>query len=66
MLSRKPRPSDRFIVGNRVQLHPASDRWMRGDRYGTVVHVGRKLVHIKMDVSQQVAKMHPNNVMTDY
>jgi len=23
-------------VGDRVQLHPATDRWMMGDRYGVV------------------------------
>ena len=23
-------------VGDRVQLHPAADRWMMGDRYGQI------------------------------
>jgi hypothetical protein len=53
-----------FYKGQRVQLHPATDRWMRGDRYGTVIHVGRKLVHVKLDVSQQVAKLHPSNILS--
>jgi hypothetical protein len=26
-------------VGDRVQLHPATDRWMMGDRYGVVMEV---------------------------
>ena len=26
-------------VGDRVELHPATDLWMRGARYGEVVHV---------------------------
>ena len=30
-----------FIPGQRVQLHPATDAWMSGDRYGVVVHVGK-------------------------
>ena len=38
-------------TGKRVQLHPATDAWMRGDRYGVVVSVGRKLVRVKMDKS---------------
>lgn len=25
--------------GKRVELHPGCDRWMRGDRFGTVVDV---------------------------
>ena len=28
--------------GQRVEIHPASDHWMRGDRYGTVTGFGRK------------------------
>ena len=26
-----------YGVGDRVELHPATDLWMRGARYGTVV-----------------------------
>lgn len=26
-----------YTVGDRVELHPSSDLWMRGARYGTVV-----------------------------
>lgn len=26
-----------FTVGERVQLHPATDAWMRGERYANVV-----------------------------
>ena len=32
-----------FKIGDRVQLHPATDDWMRGDRYGDVVNVRRNL-----------------------
>ncbi len=28
-----------FATGKRVQLHPALDRWMMGDRYGEVVKI---------------------------
>jgi len=30
-----------FRPGDRVQLHPATDLWMRGARYGTVDRVMR-------------------------
>lgn len=49
-----------FTKGERVQLHPATEM---GDRYGNVVHVGRKLVHVLMDGSNKIRKIHPSNVM---
>lgn len=30
-------------IGKRVELHPATDRWMMGDKYGAVVAVSRKV-----------------------
>lgn len=30
-----------FKAGDRVELHPACDLWMRGARFGTVKHVTR-------------------------
>jgi len=38
-----------FRTGMRVALHPALDRWMMGDRYGSVLRVGRKWVLVKLD-----------------
>ena len=38
-----------LTIGDRVQLHPASDWWMRGARYGEVVKLGRKYVHVRLD-----------------
>lgn len=29
--------------GDRVELHPVTDRWMMGDRYGVVVEVKKVL-----------------------
>jgi len=51
-------------TGKRVQLHPATDAWMRGDRFGTVVKVGRKLISVKMDVSGRTLKLTLNNVQS--
>lgn len=54
--------AEAYPPGTRIQLHPGTDRWMRGDRYGTVERAGRKLVYIKMDVSGDVARVHPSNL----
>ena len=51
-----------FQAGMRVELHPATDAWMMGDRYGDVVKVGRKLVHVQMDRSGRTRKVHPRNI----
>lgn len=40
-----------FKIGDRVQLHPGTDAWMSGDRYGTVVKCGRKYATVEMDRS---------------
>lgn len=40
--------------GDRIQVHPATDLWMRGDRYGTVISTGpdTPLTYVvRMDVS---------------
>ena len=47
---------DYFAKGERVELHPATDAWMMGDRFGNVTHIGRKLVHVKMDRSGLVRR----------
>lgn len=54
---------EQFKPGDRVELHPATDRWMRGDRFGTVVKLGRMYVHIEMDRSGQTIKAAPENVV---
>jgi hypothetical protein len=41
--------------GTRVQLHPATDAWMRGDRYGTVVKGrGTNKIAVKLDKSGRI------------
>ena len=48
-----------FKVGQRVRIHPASDRYRRGDVYGTVVKVARKYVHVRMDRSCDLVYVEP-------
>lgn len=54
---------EQFEVGDRVELHPATDRWMRGDQFGTVAKLGRVYVHVRMDRSGQTIKVAPENVI---
>lgn len=65
-------------IGKRVQLHPATDEWMMGDRYGEVVGLGQPVeyvgqstrersiarpIRVKLDKSGRVRRFHPNNVI---
>jgi hypothetical protein len=52
-----------FAVGDRVELHPATDRWMRGDRFGAVVKLGRRYVHVALDRSGETRRFAPENVI---
>ena len=41
-----------YAVGDRVELHPGTDLWMRGARYGVVVGTRtteRDRVHVRLD-----------------
>lgn len=55
--------NEAFCVGQRVQLHPATDLWMMGARYGEVVKVTAKYVHVLVDALGRVVKFHGSNVL---
>jgi hypothetical protein len=42
-----------FVAGRRVELHPATDRWMMGDRYGEVIKVEPERVRVRLDKSRK-------------
>ena len=63
--------------GDRVSLHPSTDEWMQGDRYGTVHGFGRnreyvdyftgehkfvRPVLVTLDKSGKTKRFHPDNV----
>jgi len=54
-----------FTIGQRVQLHPATDRWMMGDRWGVItkVNVEQTILRIKLDVSGKTLSFHPKDVL---
>ena len=49
-------------IGDRVELQPSLDAWMFGDRYGEVVKIGTKLIHVLCDRSGRVRKLHPSRI----
>jgi hypothetical protein len=53
---------DGWEPGSRVELHPATDAWMAGDRFGCIVRCGRRLVHVKMDRSGRTLKVAPRHI----
>lgn len=51
-----------YKVGDRVELHPATDTWMRGDRYGEIVRIGTKNIYVRMDKSNRILGFTPDNI----
>ena len=57
-------------IGDRVQLHPATNEWMQGDRYGLLVRSSWSTENpgvitawiVKLD-SGRVRRFHPNNII---
>lgn len=51
-------------VGSRVELHPGTDRWMMGDRFGDVERIDRKgRVVVRLDRSGKALAFHPDRVI---
>jgi len=52
------------LPGDRVELHPATDAWMRGDRYGTVESVGPhwSYLWVRLDKSGKRRKVMARDV----
>jgi hypothetical protein len=52
-----------FIVGDRIAMHPATDLYMRGARFGTIEKIGRKLVTVKLDRLAKPVRVAPANIL---
>jgi hypothetical protein len=51
-------------VGQRVELHPATDHWMRGDRYGVVTGVREdSTVDVALDKSRRIIRFRPDDIL---
>lgn len=65
-----------FEVGDRVQLHPAMDLWMRGAKFGTVVGRGFKRSHdgiqpfgipvlkVRLDATGKTVRIFQTNLLS--
>ena len=51
-----------FRIGDRVELHPATDAWMSGDRYGVVREITFKYLRVRMDKSDRLLRVNPASV----
>lgn len=49
-------------VGSRVELHPATDAWMSGDKYGEIIKAGKATVLVHMDVSGRDLQLLPRSI----
>lgn len=49
-------------VGDRVELHPATDAWMSGDRFGVVERLGNDVAFVRMDRSGRVRRVSSANI----
>ena len=64
-------PIHPFEPGDRVETHPATDAWMQGLRYGTVLGRTRSHLHdtdiygvrVRLDRSDRVQVFHPDNII---
>jgi hypothetical protein len=43
-----------FTVSDRIELAPHLDRWMMGDRFGEIVKIGRRYLHVQMDSGKTI------------
>lgn len=54
-------------VGLRVALHPATDAWMQGYKFGTITGISSKGIHVqleRMGATTSIKKwFHPSNVL---
>jgi hypothetical protein len=53
---------DEFRPGDRVELHPATDLWIRGARYGTVVKIGTKTLTLDLDRLGCTMRVSPRDI----
>ncbi|MBJ7469722.1 MAG: hypothetical protein JHD16_00390 [Solirubrobacteraceae bacterium] len=54
-----------FQIDDRVELPTHVDRWMRGDRYGTVIEISLSRVHVRMDRSRDVLRVRAEQLRAD-
>lgn len=51
-----------FKIGDRVEIHPATDLWMRGARVGVIIKIGSAQLTIKLDAWNAPVRFHAENI----
>ena len=51
-----------FRLGDRVELHPAMDLWMRGARYGEVTFIGKNKINVRLDYKLGASESPANDL----
>ena len=53
-----------IMLGQRIEMNPATDEWMSGDRYGEVVDINQETgkIRVRLDKSLRDIYMHPREV----
>lgn len=52
-----------IAVGTRVQTHPATNAWMRGDRYGTIEGTRGNKLAVRLDRSNKISYFTVENLI---
>lgn len=57
--------SARFPNGKRIEMHPGTDQWMMGARFGNVVRVDEKAgdVIVKLDKLKKRLRCKPEHIL---
>lgn len=53
-----------YSVGDHVELAAHTDHWAAGDRFGQVVSIGCRYVHVALERSGRTVKVVPENIRT--
>lgn len=51
-----------YEAGDRVELHPVTDAWMQGDKFGQIERVGLHFVYVRMDRSLRLRRISFENI----
>lgn len=52
-----------FRPADRIEMHPATDLWAMGARYGTVIRIGRERLVVKLDKLNHTVRVSPGNIL---
>lgn len=51
-----------YAVGDRVELAPSTNAWMRGERFGVVAAIGHRYLRVTLDRSGRTLPFTPEHI----